>query len=552
MAYLQTEAAQPFPVFWVSSCPQPIVAPLCFSADPTCEGMVGWPQSDPGFSMPSEVDGGSGSYANTSHAMEWAQVCMPFQYMTQQFTHCVVAPSYGSVDVMYAAMTPPVAPSVGPCVVPNSCSGGDTYIGPMCVQPMHSQQVGMSPISPQSGGYDKRGAVEIPANHAAAISFQSIGPQFSSSFPGFPFQQPGTVASSDDALEQQDMLDATPALPCPGVGRWADEPVDEHAVPSTLRSGSEHLCGAKLPDIMVASAAPAQQAMVTCSQRDSECDVHGAPRTCVQKWADWLVAQLGAGGPTRAATVANAYMLATSDKSSSRALQLALQDAPSKDAAALALGLRGHVRDIIWSMHGNYVLQKVIEVIPASVACFIVQELRGVAAEVARHRFGCRVLCRLLEHLSSSDQQTCSLVDEILQDTVALCRHNFGNFVIQHVLEFGIEEQKHTVACALCKDISGNARNQNASHAIEKALSCCSGGDRDAILGNLCRDPSDLLELAQHQFGCFVVRALLRLPQDQLSKVDDRLRPIVAQLGASNRRQRRIAAGAADRAARFS
>lgn len=230
-------------------------------------------------------------------------------------------------------------------------------------------------------------------------------------------------------------------------------------------------------------------------------------------------------------------------------MQLALENAPAKDAVALALGLRGHVRETIRSMHGNYVLQKIIEVVPASIACFIAEELIGVAAEVSRHRFGCRVLCRLLEHISPRDKWISSLVDEILMEALSLCRHTYGNYVVQHVLEFGLEYQQRKVVLALRKDLNGNARNQYASHGIEKALTFGPSDSRDGILEDLFCDPNNVLELAEHQFGCYVVRALLKLPEDSLSKVEGQLRPIAAQLSELNRRQRRIAAGIADRAA---
>lgn len=520
-----------------------MVAPLCFSSDPAVTGTGAWPHSISGVPMPVQVPGEGSCFANGTQGIEWAQLCVPFQCMTQQFSPCVIAPGCGSADAMYAALAPLLESDY--CSVA-SISQPSHPVSSVYEQPgaFGVQPIDMSFTTLQVNCYDNYTAHGMPVTQTSAMNSQEMHrqlPSTDSSSPSSPLlrQNSKTTTSSHDAVRKLDLDGTLPNFKSSCSVRWADEPVEQEDDLSIMKS----------LDMFTSSSAPGQQSMVTCTQRDSRRDEEGAARTCVQKLADWLVAQLGAGGDTREATVANAYNLATSDKSSSRALQLALQCAPSKDAAALALGLRGHVRAIIWSMHGNYVLQKVIEVIPASVACFIVQELRGVAAEVARHRFGCRVLCRLLEHLSSSDDQTCSLIDEILEDAMELCRHNYGNFVIQHILEFGLASQKHVVACVLSKDISVNARHQNAAHAIEKALSYCPAGDRDLLLENLFQDSRDLLELAKHQSGCYVVRALLKLPEEQLAKVQERLRPIAAQLGALNRRQRRITASAADRAA---
>ena len=80
-----------------------------------------------------------------------------------------------------------------------------------------------------------------------------------------------------------------------------------------------------------------------------------------------------------------------------------LDEASLVDAAAFATGLRGCVRSAVQSKHANHVVQKIIEVMPVSHASFVVDELKGVGQEVARHCFGCRVMCRILEHLSPSD-----------------------------------------------------------------------------------------------------------------------------------------------------
>jgi len=476
-------------MYWLASCPQPVAAPLCFAIDGIREGTAIWGQS---FTIvPGAFQVNHGGALPVPAMYDWTQMCVPFP------THCPAA---------FA-----VAPQFVPCVVPPMCCTAE-----------------MSPpaLTPQ----------EFPAEKSSPSSVDAVDPTLDSTLAVFQ-QLPTETGVSQ---------------------RWADI-VDEEQSPrlqaesqvkqETNSAGRRRRQrNAEVVQVFVADA-PVQQSMEQMKHIDEHSGEVDPARTCVQKLADWVVAQLGAGGMTREATVASAHQLATSDKNSCRAMQLALGSAPAKDAAALALGLRGRVRETIHSMHGNYVLQKIIEVVPASVSCFIVEELLGVAAEVSRHRFGCRVLCRLLEHLSPSDQKISSLVEEILKDAASLCRHSYGNFVLQHILEFGLADQRHEVVSALSKDLRGNARNQHAAHGIEKALSFCAVDDRDSILEELFQDSNNLLELAGHQFGCYVVRALLKLPDVQLAKVEDRLRPIAAQLGESNRRQRRIAAGTADRAA---
>lgn len=46
--------------------------------------------------------------------------------------------------------------------------------------------------------------------------------------------------------------------------------------------------------------------------------------------------------------------------------------------------------------HGNYVIQKVVSHLSAASSRFVAEELRGHAVRMAKHRFGCRILCRPL------------------------------------------------------------------------------------------------------------------------------------------------------------
>merc|ERR1712176_400706 len=113
------------------------------------------------------------------------------------------------------------------------------------------------------------------------------------------------------------------------------------------------------------------------------------------------------------------------DQVSSRAAQLAIEEAQGADQALLVSAMHGHVREAVRSMYANYVLQKIVEVMPHRTIGFIMQELLGGGREVARHPFGCRIFCRLLEH-ASLDAHLCALLDEVLADASALCKHAYG------------------------------------------------------------------------------------------------------------------------------
>merc|ERR1711907_314068 len=187
------------------------------------------------------------------------------------------------------------------------------------------------------------------------------------------------------------------------------------------------------------------------------------------------------------------------------AAQFIIEDATMQEAAEFAAELRGHVRSAVKSKHANHVLQKITEVMPVARASFVVDELKGFGHTLVRHCFGCRVMCRILEHLSPEDASTLELVDEILTDVEELCSHSFGSFVMRHLLEFGLATHKHRIVLALRADLLGFAKHKFGSHVVEAALRHTCFEDQQEMAKELLADKEQLLFLAGNQFGRHVV-----------------------------------------------
>merc|ERR1719410_469413 len=131
-------------------------------------------------------------------------------------------------------------------------------------------------------------------------------------------------------------------------------------------------------------------------------------------------------------------------------------------------------------MHGNFVIQKVIEQLPASAMDFIVEEVEVHAEELALHVYGCRAIQRLFEHCSSS--QLHGILQRILQCVERLARDAFGNNVVRHLLEHGGEEEKRCIIRAMSTDIMESANHKSSSLVLEKCLQAATHGDHAASL----------------------------------------------------------------------
>lgn len=234
--------------------------------------------------------------------------------------------------------------------------------------------------------------------------------------------------------------------------------------------------------------------------------------TMLDKWK----AQLEEGGEPRLAAIANIHgsvLDMAMDPLGCHLIQLALDVASQKDAAEMALELRGHICAAIDSKHGNHVVQKVVEVLPTSLTSFVVEELEGHGLEMARHRYGCRILCRLLEH-SATEGRTAELVEELVADTRDLSRHAYGYHVMRCILEHGLPRHRNSIAAALSGGVQRHAKHRHASFVVEKALAHCDEEARDFLANEMLQTPEHIVDLARHQFGRHVVSQLVRLPGD--------------------------------------
>lgn len=155
-----------------------------------------------------------------------------------------------------------------------------------------------------------------------------------------------------------------------------------------------------------------------------------------------------------------------------RRVQQALEDPGVSNAArsALALELKGKVRQCARSACGNYVLQKFIQVLRPQACQFIIDEIMEEPEEVsnlAKHQYACRILRRLLENCQAQME---GIIRLLLQDALPLVRHNYGTFVMQEVFDFGSESQRSALGETLLQSIGALSSDENGTQVVQKAL----------------------------------------------------------------------------------
>lgn len=185
-----------------------------------------------------------------------------------------------------------------------------------------------------------------------------------------------------------------------------------------------------------------------------------------------------------------------------------------KDVAKTFHGL---VSEAFQSPHANHVLCACLKNMPAEIMGFVTRELLALDEDgsgrpwveaAAQHKYGCRVLERLLEHSSMINEDVLRLLSIVLEQSMCtrLVKHQYGNFVMQHILEHGTETHRSQVAKVLNLDLLNLSRHRIASHVVEKALLMCSIDDRSAMRHQIQEHQHQLVGA---RYSSFVVRVAL-------------------------------------------
>jgi len=257
--------------------------------------------------------------------------------------------------------------------------------------------------------------------------------------------------------------------------------------------------------------------------------------------------------------------VAMSSEEGSRDVQDAFESNASWEVKLECLQeLHGHVMEAIYHLHANWVIEKLLVVFSHDVESveFIFKELQGHGKPVACHRYGCRILLRLMEEYRrhpaveklfddvASEQELgrgCKVhlrgigdpaldgqrgvvqehneetgrwsvrldqgvVDGLRPDNLVayhLFQHPFGRHVAQVILLRGTPSQKQQALKALRANLLSIAANKYGSRVVETVLGdpeCkCSPKTRQAIVDELL---GGVQTLAESRGGFYVLKSL--------------------------------------------
>lgn len=228
--------------------------------------------------------------------------------------------------------------------------------------------------------------------------------------------------------------------------------------------------------------------------------------------------------------------VAVSDKGC-RMVQKVMELVPVAGLELLVQAMVPHTMELLHSPNGNHVLAKMIERLTGDALKPLIAELRNKEfTVVARHRFGCRVLQRLIEHCTVKEV-VAELVHSIVADSYALCRHPYGNFVVQHIIEHGSADARGKIILNMVQGVQTLgfhihadaahgvpmlSKHRTASHVVQKALEFGDALHEKMIVEMLLYAPlgdHDLVEVSRSRYGSYVVEQIASRDMDGLEEV---------------------------------
>jgi len=212
-----------------------------------------------------------------------------------------------------------------------------------------------------------------------------------------------------------------------------------------------------------------------------------------------------------------------------RVVQKALETLDDSDIPKLLTEFHNNVLSCIHDQNGNHVIQKCIEVMSEKAknarACgemiqadffdeqidFIVEDVLGNVSSLSCHPYGCRVLQRILEHCPEPKKSRA--LDEIKKCHKKLLDDQYGNYVIQHVLQFGRSSDRDSLLdIVVANGLLILSRQKFASNVVEKLLKYGSPEQRSRIVTEMLKIVDDRTgdPVAEGMTGTSVVLLMVR------------------------------------------
>jgi len=203
-----------------------------------------------------------------------------------------------------------------------------------------------------------------------------------------------------------------------------------------------------------------------------------------------------------------------------RVIQKAIDHASPNDTLVMIIGeltKNDGIAKCVTNINGNHVVQKLIEkATPYIIKNLIMSSFQNNVTDLARDIFGCRIVQKLLVSKIGKEERDNIVSKHILPHIKNLCQHEFGNYVIQHIMQNGSRQHKKTITEIVWSNIVEFSKNKFASNVVECCLKYGEQENRkklfETIIINSHSDSkSPLVQMANNEYGNYVLQQMFNV-----------------------------------------
>ncbi|EPR79006.1 Pumilio protein [Spraguea lophii 42_110] len=175
---------------------------------------------------------------------------------------------------------------------------------------------------------------------------------------------------------------------------------------------------------------------------------------------------------------------------------------------------------LIEDQNGNHVVQKCVEKIKDKK--YFIEYFQNHSVNMSMHKYGCRVIQRLL-----IDNHQDVMVKNIIDNTSLLAENQYGNYVLQFILDNGNEVNKKRIINKILPKVYEYSKHKFASNVVEKCVVQADNEERIKMVDRLNGD--NIFDMSTDKFANYVVQRLIDLAENR-KKIINNLKPHVAEL----------------------
>ena len=190
-----------------------------------------------------------------------------------------------------------------------------------------------------------------------------------------------------------------------------------------------------------------------------------------------------------------------------------------------------HLFPLCFDKNGNHVFQKIIRLYPKTKNDFIYNQLNQSAIEICKLKQGATILQTALKYANES--QKSSLLHTILDDISTLINDEYGNYIIQFILELKEKEFNQIIYNYITKNTLSLSKKKFSSNVIDKSI--IQDDELSIKLIKHMIDSKVIPEMIKDQYGNYVIQKALTVTSGSIfMSIIKQIQPVVQTLKQSN------------------